>query len=803
MTCALGVYDALVRFTGAVFVVVAVNAWAQAPDDLPPELEEEADPAFARVANPAFPSPAVASVPIDRGPKLERAELAPYFAEGKLAEAKAAYDAGSFSKAVALLEGQPATGPIRFLRALSAHRSADWRFSAGEFESLASAYTPLRDRCLVHAGWGFEALKDWDSAIRVFSQVSPSSRLSVDARMGMSRALRWKRDFKAAQDAIAQYVDRPSPPWGRNVGAEALLQLADIAGARRDSKAEREALLKLWSRHSISKEATKAEARLGDLTALPADVMIARSESLIDAHHNVQGIAILEPLMATLAKPPPECKTHACKDEFDALVCRAHFALGKGYRKQRQHAKALPELALVRKCKDPELRAKALFTLGFSQTIAAQGLAAGTYEALAREFPDSPLADDSLFFAADVHWRRGQRDEAVERLIDIVDKYPDGDFTAEALFKLFWIARTEGRNEEALEFLQEIEGRWARADESAELERARYWRGRLLEAQGQTADALTLYESIANEHPATYYGLVSRERVAELDAERAARLASTVLAAPAAADPFPMYAGVLPGDPQFQSAVELLRMGFGEMVPSEILSIDRSVLSSDSLRLMVMMLSMAQQERSAHGMARLWLRRDLSGPITADRRAFWEIAYPNAFRDLIVEHSQAADELDPDLLQALMREESALDPKALSWAGALGLCQLMPATAHGVAMQLKLKRPTQAALLEPDLNIQLGARYLSDLIIRQKGIKPFAIASYNAGEGAVSRWRRDNGDTDLAAWVEQVPLQETRGYVKRVLRSYNTYKLLYAPGQFAHIVVPPPPPPAKNAKKSG
>ena len=200
-------------------------------------------------------------------------------------------------------------------------------------------------------------------------------------------------------------------------------------------------------------------------------------------------------------------------------------------------------------------------------------------------------------------------------------------------------------------------------------------------------------------------------------------------------------------------------------------------------------------------MARLWLRRDLSGPITSERRAIWEIAYPNAFRELIVSHSKTADELDPDLLQALMREESALDPKALSWAGALGLCQLMPATAAGVAMQLKLKRPQQAQLLDPDLNIQLGARYLSDLVIRQKGIKPFALASYNAGEGAVSRWRRENGDEDLAAWVELVPLQETRGYVKRVLRSYNTYKLLYAPGQLAKTVAPPPTP--QKPSKSG
>ena len=476
----------------------------------------------------------------------------------------------------------------------------------------------------------------------------------------------------------------------------------------------------------------------------------------------------------------------------DPLACRAQFALGKGYRKQRQHVKAAAALAPLKRCKDAELRARALFTLGFSQNITAPGLAAATYETLATDFPDHPLADDALFFAADAHLRRGERDEAMERLIDVVDRYPSGDFAADALFKLFWVARGDGKLDEALEYLAEIEGRWARADDSYELERAGYWRARVLEQQGKGADSLALLERLSTEHPATNYGLISRERVLELNHERGAALNVAVGAAPAGSDPFPVYAGPLGSDPQFASAVELLRLGFGELVPMEILAIDRTALPTDSLRLMVLVLSLAKEDRAAHGLARLWLRRDLSGPITAERRAIWEIAYPNVFRDLVVTHSKSADELDPDLLQALMREESALDPKALSWAGAVGLCQLMPATAAGVAMQLKLKQPRQAQLLEPELNIQLGARYLSDLVIRLKGVKPFALASYNAGETAVARWRRENGDEDLPGWVEQVPLQETRSYVKRVLRSYNTYKLLYAPGELARSVAPPP-----------
>lgn len=778
LTQSVAVYDASVRshwFLAA--VLLAFPVFGQ-ETDFPAEVEAESDPGFARLANPVFPSPEVRSVPIDRGPKIERADLAPYFTEGKLAEARAAFQAGSYSRAIALLDGIKDSGPTRFLRALAAHRIGDWKFSAAEFESLAATYRPLRDRCLVHAGWGYEQLKDWNAALRVFSQVGKTSRLTPDARLGMARAHRWLRDLTKAQEIIADYVARPSPPWGRDVGAESLLVLADLMSAKKDAKAEQAALLKLWSAHPMSKEAVKAEPRLGDLTTLPQETMITRAEALIDAHRNLQGIAILEPLVAKLKLPEP-------------IACRAQFALGKGYRKQRQHVKAVAMLSPLKKCMDAELRAKALFTLGFSQTISAQGFAAGTYESLAESFPEHALADDALFFAADVHLRRGEREQAMERLLDVVDRYPSGDFAADALFKLFWVARGENKLDEALIYLSEIEGRWAHADDSYELERAGYWRARVLEQQGKVPEAVALLERLATEHPATYYGLLSRERVLAVDAERGAALNAAIAAAPAAGDPFPIHAGPLGNDPQFASAVELLRLGFGELVPMEILAIDRTALPPDSLRLMVLVLSLAGEDRAAHGLARLWLRRDLSGPITAERRAIWEIAYPKVFRDLVVTHSKSADQLDPDLLQALMREESALDPKALSWAGALGLCQLMPATAAGVAMQLKLKQPQQAQLLEPELNIQLGARYLSDLVIRLKGVKPFALASYNAGESAVARWRRENGDEDLPAWVELVPLQETRGYVKRVLRSYNTYKLLYAPGELGKTVAPP------------
>lgn len=777
-------------------VVIAVTAFGQLPEaaesfeaDIAPIPEGQ--PELPLIENPFVPPeppppapPAEAPVPA----RVERKQLGPYFT-GKLREARQAFAQGAYSRAREKLVGVEETPPTRFLRALAAFRVRDFAFAAPEFEALAVDYPALAPRCLVHAGWSFEGLEDFEGAARVFEQVDPRSRMSADGQLGLARALRRTTGVAPAIALLTRLGEKPAPPWGRDVGAEALLALADLHAARNDAKAEQRALAELWSKHPLSAQALKHEKRLVEPEKLPVAITVTRAEQLVEFHRNAQGLALVEPLLESLTLPDP-------------LACRAHLVAGKAQRKLRAHPKAVALLSpVVRRCGEADVRAKALYTLGFSQSVTAPETAVETYETLAAEFPDHPLADDALFHAAEARQRAGDVEGSADRLAELADRFPLSDMGADGLFKLFWVRRTQGDHASAMAVLDEIEARFAPIDDSHELERARYWRARLLEAQGKRSDAVDVLAQNAAAHPATYYGLLSRERAEQLAPGRVRSLQKSVAAATRMDDVFPLDIGGMKDDVQFQSAVELLRMGFGELVPMEILGIDRAKAPPEAHRLLVMMLAMAGEERPAHGMARLWLRRDLSGPITRKNRLIWEIAYPKAFRELVETYSAEADELDPDLLQAIMREESALDPKALSWAGALGLCQLMPYTAAEVAAQLGLPRPSTAALLEPELNVRLGARYLADLVARFDGTRPFAIASYNAGPGAVNRWRRELPHDDLAAFVEQIPLQETRQYVKRVLRSYNTYKLLYSPDEQARTVAPPVEPKAKKPDK--
>ncbi len=746
---------------------VSANAPPESALSPPPDAEKsQLPPGFVEILNPAFPPEnAPLAVPLQRGRRYDAADVAPYFASGKLADARAEFEKGHFARARQLLAGAGDSLPVRYLRALSALRAEEFQAAATEMAALADDYPVLADRCRVHAAVAYEELLRFKAAAELYAQVPPGSRLSIDARLGLARALRRAGDLTGAAAALQPLVKVNAPGWGRDVAAEALIALADMAKQRKDAAGEKEALIALWSGHPLSALAKAAEARLAGVKLDTAGT-VTRAEVLIEAHRNKQGMDVLEPLLPKLKLPDP-------------LACRAHFAFGKGLRKQREHTRAISVLAPVtEQCTNPDLRARALYVLGSSRSISDLAHGPATYELLARDYPEHSFADDALFYAADLYVKNGDLDSALARLDQIAQQYPTGDFAAEALFKSFWIRRTRGQLEDAVAVLDRIERLFDRAEETYEVERARYWRARLLEGKGDKAGAAKILDKLALEHPATYYGLMARLRMQQLDPARAAALLTEVLAPRADHETWPLYAGSMGDDIHFLAGIELLRMGFTDAAASELLAVNRISQPGEAPRLLVQVIAAAGDSRSAHAIARVALRRELSAPISVKTRSIWESAYPNAFRDPIERHCKAAD-VDPDLLQALMREESALDPKALSWAGALGLTQLMPATAKAVAKVLKIKGVTSGSLLEPDLNIRLGSWQLGSLLKKFNGNKIYAIASYNAGAGAVERWRQDRPGLEVDEWVEEIPIAETRGYVKRVLRSFNTYQLLY------------------------
>lgn len=162
-------------------------------------------------------------------------------------------------------------------------------------------------------------------------------------------------------------------------------------------------------------------------------------------------------------------------------------------------------------------------------------------------------------------------------------------------------------------------------------------------------------------------------------------------------------------------------------------------------------------------------------PVKTDLR--WRLVYPQNYYKQVKNNADIYKNNDA-LMISIIREESHFNSEAQSSVGAIGLMQLMPATAHEIGAKNGLNFNT-SYLFNPELNIKVGNLYYSTIrgMLNNQDIS--AIAAYNGGIGSVTRWKSTLKYSDIDEFVEQIPYEETRNYVKKVFRSYWNYTRIY------------------------
>jgi soluble lytic murein transglycosylase len=164
---------------------------------------------------------------------------------------------------------------------------------------------------------------------------------------------------------------------------------------------------------------------------------------------------------------------------------------------------------------------------------------------------------------------------------------------------------------------------------------------------------------------------------------------------------------------------------------------------------------------------RSWNYSEVSPPL-------WQSKY----NDIIIAAAKKFD-VDAALVSAVIKAESDYNPRELSHKGARGLMQLMPETARPMARVRGLAFQEGELLDDPAANIELGSAYLGGLV-RDFGDARLAVAAYNAGPTRVREWWGARKSDDLEVWVEQIPYNETRNFVRRVMIGWEEYRRLYA-----------------------
>ena len=131
-----------------------------------------------------------------------------------------------------------------------------------------------------------------------------------------------------------------------------------------------------------------------------------------------------------------------------------------------------------------------------------------------------------------------------------------------------------------------------------------------------------------------------------------------------------------------------------------------------------------------------------------------------------------------ELIYSIIRQESEFSSEAVSYSGAIGMMQIMPSTAKMLSRQEKLKYDLNKVLEDSSYNVQLGSRYIFDLVKEFDGSYIRAISSYNAGPNRIKQWNKNNTTDNVLDWIELIPFKETRYYVKNVLRNVQFYRIL-------------------------
>lgn len=403
---------------------------------------------------------------------------------------------------------------------------------------------------------------------------------------------------------------------------------------------------------------------------------------------------------------------------------------------------------------------------------------------LVDQFPASPFGPEALLTAGKLHEHDRRVAEARLTYQRVLDRFPATPQASEARFRLGLLAYMGGD-------LADAERLWREATaEAGNPARAAFWLGKALEAAGNRDGAFKAWEAANRRDPNGFYGL----RAAELLAGR--REARAVLATlePAALERTPADEQELAhwfselgsnleaardrveANPGYRRVRELLDLGLRTEAGWEVDALLEQH-SADLAALAALALLLGEQGEVAY--AYRAAGRVLSSLDTsALPRALERLLYPIPYPDLLLPLASARG-IDPLLLAALIRQESAFEPQARSPADARGLTQVLPRTGQGIAAALGRADWQPDDLYRPAVSIEFGAFHLARRLAAYDNQLFPALAGYNAGDGNAGAWAADFGLADPDLFVERIPFPETHDYVQRVYANYLNYQRLY------------------------
>ncbi|MBM4268118.1 MAG: hypothetical protein FJ144_16145 [Deltaproteobacteria bacterium] len=614
-------------------------------------------------------------------------------------------------------------------RAMRDGRSADARRG---FEASVDQVPELADHALYHAARPARSAGDRDAARGHLARLLNEHRDSV--WVGVAATERGEIELEDGTPALALgSFDLALGHW------EAIgLERAKHGKARALEAQGRlgAAYALAWelsgSGAPIAPEAAVLRERLEDrgaaaLGMTPRELVARRAEALLRDGQAEAALAALE------AGPRAEAKASG-----DADLLRARILVAAGRRDEAREV-----YGRAASSSDAAVSGTALYERAreaWNRDL--DDAAAVDFTTLLERHPEHEKAPEALYALGRITEKRGDLGGAARRYENLVLRHPSARPSEEAAWRAGFVRYLAGDRRDAAATWQKLAGR----------DDALYWHGRALTSAGDPEAGQAILEQLGARSPWSYYAWWTEkpESAAKREPPPQASPESLSSLARAHLESARLLHGLgLDSDAALELGAAEHAGGPSPLFLTEYESVDAY---PRSIRL-----ALALRGRGVTGLdPHLYPRAHWSRLETAARQ-----------------HG-----LDPLLLASLARQESLFDARARSPAGAHGVMQLLPKTASALT-----GRPVAPAELEsPEQNIELGARYLRQMLDRFDGRIILAIAAYNAGPEAVDRWIALSGGRPGDEFVELISYRETRDYVKAVLRNYRVYRALYGRG---------------------
>jgi len=712
------------------------------------------------VAHVAAALAVLCAVPVAAAAPCDAPDPTPmYRTDPGFAKARTAALAGRTDEALALLEAwreMPGAPPGSLVDWVAGRWLEDADRPAEALRRFVAVVgSPLDDDARLREGRLQLEVGDLARARSAFAGISSASRHWAGARLALAEALVREGRAGAARVVLADLLRDDLPAEQRSGATLAMVRALTALG---ETEAARTLAHAAWLLAATGADLARELASLG------------RSPTTLDDY------------LRTLLKADPRdaariarwARTHRkAADALDpGLADLARGAVLQG--DPGNHDATVQTLETARRlAANATLGAMAAYQLGNVLVNGGDDRAARVQFLAAYERdPGGPLAADAVFSVARCASRTGDPAGAVAVLDRVVAADPPvaPDVRVRWEAALAWMLA--GRTDEALAALDRIVTRLDRGPglPYGQAERARYFRGVLLLSAGHRDEALADLRRVARNDPHTWYGVLARERLSQARDVR----------------PPPFR------DPSCQASrgpVWLWRLGYREEARAEMSArASAGLLDEASARILAVLLA-----DPSLGEARARVRDFLRGPRGEGDEALVDAAYPQPFGDEVAT-ATAETELDPALVYGVMRVESGFHPKARSPKGAVGLMQLMPASAKRVALAVLGDRKAAGGLWRPANNVRLGTAYLATLSEHFRGHLPLVLAGYHAGPGAARRFLRTLGHLPTDLFVEAIPYPATSQYVKRVVAYAAGYRALLDDGRRGPLVLQPSPP---------